>query len=404
MIENSIAKNIYSIMIVAGEPSGDLHAAKLVKALRETPDAVFDFFGSAGPRMRDAGVEPLVMADDLSIVGLPEIARALPKFLRIFNRLKRAARDRRPDVVVLVDFPDFNLKLAKVLSKRGLKIVYYISPQLWAWRQYRITTVRKYVDLLISILPFEKSWYEKHGVDHVEYVGSPLSREVHASVDRAAFCRTHELNSDKKIVALLPGSRHKEITRILPVMLETAVRMLKTDPSIQFIIATGSEENRKDVDAIITTSGERGLSLGEALIILQNQTFNALNASDAAAVASGTATLETGIIGTPMAIVYKTSALNYKLLRPLIDVEHFGLINLIAGERVAAELIQHDFTAKSLADELFRLIKTDTNKEVRERLAAAAEKLGRGGASTRAAEAILRVLKDDRKKGSVKTV
>ena len=143
-------------MIVAGEASGDLHASKLVKALGETSDAEFTFFGAAGPRMREAGVDPVVRADDLAIVGLPEIGRALPMFLRIFSKLKAAALDRRPDVVVLVDFPDFNLKLAKSLSKRGFRIVYYISPQLWAWRKYRIATIRKYVDLLISILPFEK--------------------------------------------------------------------------------------------------------------------------------------------------------------------------------------------------------------------------------------------------------
>ena len=385
-------------MIVAGEPSGDLHAAKLARALLETPDTDFDFFGSAGPRMRDAGVEPIVKADDLSIVGLPEIARALPKFLRVFNALKREAIVRRPDVIVLVDFPDFNLKLAKTLSKRGFKIVYYISPQLWAWRQYRINTIRRYVDLLISILPFEKTWYANHGVEHVEYVGSPLSREVHATVERGEFCRIHGLNPDKRIVALLPGSRHKEIARILPLMLETASRMNKSDPSLQFVIATGSLENRKDVDAIVNAVRENEQNLPGTLVTIQNETFNALNAADAAAVASGTATLETGIIGTPMAVVYKTSALNYKLLRPLIDVEHFGLINLIAGERVAAELIQADFSAQSLADELFRLLDEDTNKEVREKLGATAEKLGRGGASKRAAEAILKIVEAERKK------
>jgi lipid-A-disaccharide synthase len=379
-------------MIVAGEPSGDLHAAKLVKALKETPASDFVFFGSAGAKMRDAGVEPIVESDNLSIVGLPEIARALPMFVRIFNKLKRAAYDRRPDVVILVDFPDFNLKLAKSLSTRGFKIVYYISPQLWAWRQYRIRTIRKYVDLLISILPFEKSWYAEHGIEHVEYVGSPLSREVHPTIDRSDFLREHDLRPESRVIALLPGSRHKEIVRILPVMLETALLMSKSDPSFQFVIATGSAENRKDVESIVSIAQSNGTPLPVRLITVQNETFNLLNASDAAAVASGTATLETGIIGTPMAIVYKTSALNYKLLRPLIDVEHFGLINLIAGERVAAELIQDDFTPHALAQELFRLLETKENKDVRGRLKAAAERLGRGGASKRAAEAIMRVL------------
>ncbi len=380
-------------MIVAGETSGDLHAAKLVKAMQELPNATFTFFGCAGPRMRDAGVEPIVIADELAIVGLPEIGRALPMFLNIFNKLNRAAAEREPDVIVLVDFPDFNLKLAKSLSKRGFKIVYYISPQLWAWRRYRIRTVKKYVDLLISILPFEKDWYAKRGVDHIEYVGSPLAREVHSTMSREEFFERHHLNQEQRLVTLLPGSRHKEIVRILPVMLEAAAEMSKSDRTLQFVIAIASEENRSDVDTALENARAGGVELPESLITVSNETFNGVNASDVAAVTSGTATLETGIIGTPMAIVYKTSVLNYKLLRPLIDVEHFGLINLIAGERVAAELIQDEFTGQTLARELFRLLEPNENASVRQRLHAATEKLGHGGASKRAADLILGLLR-----------
>jgi lipid-A-disaccharide synthase len=385
-----VEKKNWKIMIVAGEASGDLHAAKLVNALKEMPGATFTFFGSAGKKMREAGVDPVVRADNLSIVGLPEIGRALPMFLEIFRKLKQAAYERKPDVVILVDFPDFNLKLARSLSKRGFKIVYYISPQLWAWRQYRIRTIKKHVDLVISILPFEKSWYAKHGFQDVEYVGSPLAREVHATKNSTEFRELHGLHLEKPLIALLPGSRHKEIVRILPVMLEAAAEMSRSDSSLQFVIAAASEENENDIRTAIDGAGSLPI-LGK-LIIATNETFNALNAADAAAVASGTATLETGIIGTPMAIVYKTSALNYKLLRPLIDVEHFGLINLIAGERVAAELIQDDFTGQTLADELSRLLEPERNAEVRERLRAAAEKLGHGGASRRAAKLVLDVL------------
>jgi lipid-A-disaccharide synthase len=379
-------------MIVAGEPSGDLHAAKLVNAFKAEPNSDSTFFGCAGQRMRDAGVDPVVMADNLSVVGLTEIGRVLPMFINVFNKLKRAAVERRPDIVILVDFPDFNLKLARSLSKRGFKIVYYISPQLWAWRQYRIRTIKKYVDLVISILPFEKGWYAKRGVDHVEYVGSPLAREVHSSIDRAEYRRMHGLSPDRKLIALLPGSRHKEIVRILPIMLETTAVMSNADPSMQFVIAIASDESRRDVEAAIARARASGLQLPEKLVSIQNETFNAVNASDAAAVTSGTATLETAILGTPMAIVYKTSSLNYKLLRPLIDVEHFGLINLIAGERVAAELIQDEFTSHDLAKELVRLLEPQENTKVREKLKDAADKLGHGGASKRAAEAILRLV------------
>src|SRR5215203_1530598 len=226
------------LMIVAGEASGDRHAAKLVNALREAePSINFEFFGSAGPRMRDAGVDAVIKADRLSIVGLAEIARALPMFLRASNELKRAAEVREPDAVILVDFPEFNLKLAKALKKKGFKIIYYISPQLWAWRKYRISTIKRYVDLLLTILPFEKDWYSDRGVEHVEYVGSPLAREVVAKRTKAEFCEENGLDPERQIVALLPGSRHKEIVRILPVMLEGGNVLSEKSSGVQFVIA-----------------------------------------------------------------------------------------------------------------------------------------------------------------------
>jgi lipid-A-disaccharide synthase len=277
------------------------------------------------------------------------------------------------------------------LKKKGLKVFYYISPQLWAWRKYRIGIIRKYVDLLITILPFEKDWYARYGIEHVEYVGSPLAREVHADTSKDEFSLKYGLDPLKPIVSLLPGSRHKEIVRILPLMLETAAIMSERREDIQFIIALASERSRNDVENGLKAA-EKKFKLPEKLSVITGETFDTLNASDAAAVTSGTATLETAIIGTPMAIVYKTSALNYKLLRPLISVEHFGLVNLIAGERVAREMIQGEFTAIALADELFRLLEPQVNQEMREKLAETADKLGHGGASRRAAEAILRVL------------
>ncbi len=367
-------------MIVAGEASGDAHAAKLVKALRAAaPESHFQFFGAGGQNLREAGVETLVNADELAIVGLPEIARALPMFWKTFRKLKTEAAKRKPDAVILVDFPDFNLKLAKSLKKQGLKIIYYIAPQLWAWRKYRVNTIKNSVDLLLTILPFEKDWFQKNGVSHVEYVGSPLVREVHVDLSKDEFCVKHGLDPSKPIIALLAGSRGKEITRILPVLIKTAGLMSKRDGDLQFVVALLSEPPASAGD----------LDAKSKIVFVRNQTYEALNAADTAAVTSGTATLETAIIGTPMAIVYKTSALNYALFRPLIGVDHFGLINLIAGERLVNEFIHGNFTAESLAEELFRLLEPETNKKMREKLKAAAEKLGHGGASKRAAELIL---------------
>ena len=380
-------------MIVAGEASGDNHAAKLVRALKDAaPKTDIEFFGATGASLREAGVETVVRADDFSIVGLPEIARALPMFWRAFRKLKNEAIARKPDAAILVDFPDFNLKLAKALKKQGIKVVYYISPQLWAWRKYRVKTVAEYVDLLLAILPFEKEWYEKQGIEHVEYVGNPTAREVFSKKSKAEFCAAHALEENQPIIALLPGSRHKEIVRILPVLLETAALMAKKDARLQFVIALAANRKPAEVEAALIEAREKNLELPKTLIVAHGETHEALNAADAAAVTSGTATLETGIIGAPLAVVYKSSPLNYKLLRPLIKVEHFGLINLIAEERVAAELIQNDFTPETLAAELFRLLEPDVNHRMRARLAAAVAKLGTGGASKRAAKAILRLL------------
>lgn len=380
-------------MLVAGEASGDQHAAELVRAFREkTPDADCEFFGATGAKMREAGVETVLNADNLSIVGLPEIARALPMFWDAFQTLKRCALDRKPDVVILIDFPDFNMKLAKTLKKQGLKIVYYISPQMWAWRKYRIKTIEKYVDLLLTILPFEKDWYARRGVAHVSYVGNPLAGEVTANSSRQEFCAKHNLDFEKPIVALLPGSRHKEIVRILPPMLETASLMREKNDGLQFVVALASARKLTEIETAIGQAEQKKLKLPEKLITVCGETREALNAADAAAVTSGTATLETAIIGTPMAIVYKTSRFNYAALRPLISVPHFGLINLIAEKRLAKEFIQSEFTPESLSRELFELLDAENNLQMREKLRETVETLGSGGASKRAASAILEFL------------
>ncbi|MEP6947308.1 MAG: lipid-A-disaccharide synthase [Acidobacteriota bacterium] len=383
--------NKLKIMVVAGEPSGDAHGARLVRALTEAaPHTEFEFFGAAGTKMRGEEVEAVVASDDLSIIGVAEIAGALPIFLNAMRSLRRSATDRRPDVAVLIDFPEFNLKLAKALKKRGIRVVYYISPQLWAWRKYRIRTVRKYVDLLLTILPFERQWYADRGVANVQYVGNPLALEVQASLTRNEFCIRHGLDPKGPIVSLLPGSRQKEISKILPVLIETAAAMVRTRPSMQFVIPIADPRHRPFVEE--TISGLLRETNFPNVTIVEGETYDALNASDAAAVASGTATLETGMIGTPMAIVYKTTRLNYYLLKPLISVEHYGLINLIAEKRLARELIQDEFTAETLATELFRLLDPEVNKQMRAELKSATEKLGHGGASQRSAKAILNLI------------
>ena len=382
-----------SILIVAGEPSGDRHTAKLVEEIRKCdPETYWEFFGAAGPLMRGVGVEPVVAADELSIVGVAEIGRALPMFLSAYRKLVDSAIVRKPQVAILVDFPEFNLKLAKSLKKRGFTVVYYISPQLWAWRRYRIRTIKRHVDLLLTILPFEKDWYARRGVRHVEYVGNPLAAEVHPNGGRGDFCERHGLDPARPMIALLPGSRRKEFVRILPVLIGAAELLYADDTRRQFVIPIAHERHLSDVNEIIENSRSKYASMPDTLKVVVEETYDALNAADAAAVTSGTATLETGIIGTPMVIVYATSGLNYALLRPLISVEHYGLINLIAGRKVAKELIQRELSPQSVAAELSRLLDPDHNAAVRDELRAAGEKLGSGGASRRAAEAILKLI------------
>ncbi|MFN2501656.1 MAG: lipid-A-disaccharide synthase [Pyrinomonadaceae bacterium] len=382
-------------MVVAGEASGDAHAAKIVNEIKKLePLTRFGFFGAAGPKMRKAGVEAVVRSEGLSIVGLAEVAVSAPMFVETWKRLKREAVSRKPNVVVLVDFPDFNLKLARTLKRLGFKTIYYISPQLWAWRPYRITTIKKYVDQMITILPFEKEWYAAHDYPHVEYIGHPLAGEVAPRSSKSDFCNRHHLNSEQPIVSFLPGSRQKEISRILPKMLDSMSRITWVEPLSQYLIALASDEHRVEAEKIIAARESKDHSFGNPITIVVDETFDAIHASDAAAVTSGTATLETGIIGTPMAIVYKTSSINYALFRPLISVEHYGLINLIAGKRVAKELIQTEFTAEALADELVRLLQPKVNRAVRQDLRTASEKLGLGGASARAAKIILETVRN----------
>jgi lipid-A-disaccharide synthase len=390
----------FRLMVVAGEESGDAHAASLVRALRErAPGARFEFFGSTGARMREARVESVVREDDLAITGLLEIARALPRFVSAYRSLKRAALERRADAVILVDWPDFNLALARSLHRRGLKVVYYISPQLWAWRSHRVRQVRRDVDLMLAILPFERDWYAARGVSHVEFVGHPLAGLHAPRESREAFRARHNLDPSRPTVALLPGSRRKEFERIMPFMLDAAALVSKKLPDAQFVVALASRRSYGEAASLVASHPE-GERLAPRLRIAHDEARAALTAADAAAVCSGTATLEAAITATPLVVVYKESALNWHTLGRLIEVEHYGLVNLVAGSRVAPELMQDDFTGESLARELLALLAPERNAQVRACLREATTRLGEGGASLRAADAVLRAVRGWKDAGS----
>jgi lipid-A-disaccharide synthase len=379
----------HKLMIVTGESSGDAHATTLVRALREaSPGTHIDFFGATGPLMRAAGVDSVIQSDQLSILGLLEIGRALPRFWRAFRTLKQAALERRPDAVILVDWPDFNLRLARSLHRRGVRVIYYISPQLWAWRSYRLKTIKRDVDLLLTILPFERDWYARRGVMHVEFVGHPLAGEVKARYGREQFCRIHDLDPARPIISLVPGSRRKELHRILPEMLNAAALISASRPDLQFVLVVAPSRSPDEARDIIHARNASP-PLPQALHIVHHETREALAASDAAAVASGTVTLEAALLNTPMVIVYKESAINWHILGRLITTDHYGLVNLIAGERIVTELMQNELNGERLAAELKLLLQGQKNQDLRNRLHAVANQLGEGGASRRAAERIL---------------
>jgi lipid-A-disaccharide synthase len=391
---NGQAEGNLRLMIVAGEASGDAHAAALVRALRESaPGVTFEFVGATGREMRAAGVESIVRTDDLAITGLLEIGGALKQFWRAYQTLKRAGIERAPDALILVDWPDFNLRLARFFRRRGVRVIYYISPQLWAWREHRARNIRRDVDLLLAILPFEPQWYAARGITHVEFTGHPLTGEVRARYDRTEFCRRHALDDARPLVALLPGSRHKELLRILPHMIEAAETIHESRPDAQFVVALAPNRSTEEAQAIVNAAlSANHANLSTRIRITRHETREALGAADVAAVASGTATLEAALLQTPLVVVYKESFINWHTLGRLINTQHFGLVNLVAGQRLAPELMQNDFTGETLAAELLQLLDPARNAATRARLRAATEGLGAGGASKRAAEAIIRFL------------
>ena len=384
----------FQLMIVAGEPSGDAHAAALVECLRAVaPEVQFECFGATGPLMRSAGVESIVNSDALAIMGILEVALVLPRFVGAFRKLKATAIARSPDAVVLVDWPEFNLRLATTLHRRGLKVIYYISPQLWAWRPRRVRNIKRDVDLLLSILPFEAEWYRDRGVRHVAFVGHPLSGEVKAQQSREEFCRQNSLDPGRPIISFLPGSRHKELQRILPPMLDAIHEISNARSDIQSLVIVAPSRSIPEANEIIRRHKDAP-ALENVVTLLQGQMRGALASSDAAAVASGTATLEAALLETPMIVVYKESAINWHTLGRLITVEHYGLVNLVAGERVAVELMQNDLTGPRLAAELLTLLDIDQNNSVRKKLHDVARRLGDPGASKRAAEHVLSALRE----------
>ena len=370
--------NARRVMIVAGEASGDLHGGNLVRAMHEIDPDLF-FYGVGGKKMQAAGVELLADAADMAVVGLTEVVFKLGMILRVMRRMKGSLAKRPPDLVILIDYPDFNLPLARAARRRGIQVLYYISPQVWAWRKDRIDIIRNAVDRMAVILPFEEEFYRKAGVD-VTFVGHPLLDEVRKKYARLEALKRFGLRDEAVTVAILPGSRKSEVARLLPEMLRACRILMEQVSPLQFVLPLAGTLAPDFVRDILRQFPVR-------VSVIPDEIYDVIAISDAAMVASGTATLETALMETPMVVVYKVSGLSYAVGRRFIRVDHISLVNLIAGRTVVPELIQDDANPERIAAEVKALITRHGKAwEMKLALAGIRGKLGTPGASRRTAE------------------
>lgn len=375
------------LLISAGEASGEMYGAQLIEALRRRVPEL-ECFGVGGERMQAAGCDLVVQSRELAVVGITEILPRLPKIYGEFRKLLRAIDERKPDAAILIDSPAFHFKVARELHRRGIPVIYYVAPQLWAWRSGRVRLVRRYFKKALVIFPLEEQWYRERGMD-AEFVGHPLADLDRPSESLQDFVEEQGYEPDKPIIALMPGSRHKEIRMNLPAMLRTA-ELLGGD--YQFVLPIAPTIDPGWLDLLV-----QKLNPSYSFILFTTRDTRALAHARAAVVASGTATVEAAMMGTPMVVVYRVSPLTWTLGRPLIHVKNFAMVNLIAGEQVVPELIQANFTAEKVAAKLREILPDGPVREkMKEDLAQVRARLKSGNdsrsAAERAADAVLRAL------------
>ncbi len=370
------------VMIVAGEASGDQHGAKLVREMRRTDPDIF-FCGIGGKDLAAAGVRIIVDAATLTVVGITEVVSKLPVIYRSMAVAKKLLQSLKPDLLILIDFPDFNLRVAEAAKKQGIRVLYYISPQIWAWRQGRVKKIGKLVDHMAVILPFEADFYEAHDIP-VTFVGHPLLDD---NTDHEEY-QLETGSEAQSVIGLLPGSREVEIRRLLPVMLEAAGSIRQRDPRLKFIVSIAPTVDSEMLDAIVS-----GLKPDSSVSFTTEPVTRIFSRCRMVVAASGTVTLQAAISGTPMVIIYKVSPISFWLARALVRVDHIGLINLIAGRRLVPELVQHQVSAEAISEQVFNLLADQTNfAQLKEDLMAAKKELGGSGASMRVAEIALSML------------
>ena len=372
------------VLIVAGEASADLHGSHLVSALKRL-DPGLTFWGVGGRRMEEAGVRILFHSSEMAVVGLTEVFSRLATVTRAYRRLKTILRENRPALLILMDYPDFNLRLARAAKRFQVSVLYYISPQVWAWRKGRVETIRRCVDRMAVILPFEKEFYRERAL-YVEHVGHPLLEEIPTDLDREKVRSELSLHDAQPVLALLPGSRKEEVTNLLPVMVEAGERIRLKYEDAQFLLPRASTIPAELVEGLLEKT-----SL--PVRVLPGEVYRVLKACDVAMVASGTATLEAAILQTPMVILYRVSFLSYWIGRMVIRVPFIGLANLVAGEKVVPELIQGEATPERLAQEAMDILEHDDKRtNMVRKLQALRETLGQGSASEKTARIALEMI------------
>lgn len=372
------------VMIVAGEASGDIYGADLAhEALALDPG--LHFFGIGGARMREAGVATLVDSAEMAVVGLIEVLKHFDVISEAFLKLKKILLNDPPALLILIDYPGFNLRLAKVARKAGVKVLYYISPQIWAWRQGRVKKIATLVDHMAVILPFETPFYEKAGVP-VTFVGHPMLDLVKVTFDRRQAAVSFHLDPAKNIVGLFPGSRRSELERLLPVIVASAKLLKQRFPDLQFVVPLASTLKEEEVLPLFAASGVE-------VTITRDRIHDLIRACDAVISVSGTVTLEIALVETPMVIIYKLAPLTYQLAKRLVKVDHIGLCNIVAGKRVVQELVQQDATPEKITAEISEILYNQSySASIKRELALIREKLGGGGATRRVANLTLTML------------
>jgi lipid-A-disaccharide synthase len=372
------------ILLVAGEVSGDLYGAHLVEAVHQV-DPEVQFSGVGGERLEKVGMKLLYPSQSLSVVGITEVLFKMGSILKAFRILRKSLERERPDLVILIDFPGFNLRLAKILRRKGIPVVYYISPQVWAWRPGRVKLIAQRVDKMIVLFPFEVPLYEAAGVN-VEWAGHPLLDLVKPTLSREMAFKRFNLDPKCRTIGLLPGSRKHELKRLLPPLLVSAQLLQNEIPELQFIIPLAPGIPKASVSPLM-----KNISL--PVKVVEGFAYDVMNLSELLITASGTATLEGAILGKPMVIIYRVSLLSYWIGRAMVHVDHIGLVNLVVGKGIAPELIQNDVNPKRIADEALRILRDPIlYRRMTESMVEVRQSLGEPGAAQRAARIVTSLL------------